>query len=108
MLPTYGICWFSQKVKSIIIKMVSSAGTGYFYAAKKNPTNIQHKLAFMKVRAARDCTGYSSSANFSHRPERDNILSSPMCLQYDPVVRQHVLFTESKMVKGRGGRRAGK
>lgn len=28
---------------------MSSAGTGYFYAAKKNPTNIQHKLAFMKV-----------------------------------------------------------
>ena len=28
--------------------------------------------------------------------------------QYDPVVRQHVLFTEAKMPKGRGGRRAGK
>ena len=41
----------------------------------RNPTNIAHKLAFMK---------------------------------YDPIVRQHVLFTESKMPKGRGGRRAGK
>ena len=41
----------------------------------RNPTNLPHKLAFMK---------------------------------YDPVVRQHVLFTESKMPKGRGGRRAGK
>ncbi len=39
-----------QKVKTIIIKLLSSAGTGYFYATKKNPTNIQHKLAFMKVR----------------------------------------------------------
>lgn len=41
----------------------------------RNPTNLPHKLAFMK---------------------------------YDPVVRQHVLFQESKMPKGRGGRRAGK
>jgi large subunit ribosomal protein L33 len=37
-----------QKIKSIIIKLVSSAGTGYFYATRKNPTNIPHKLAFMK------------------------------------------------------------
>jgi hypothetical protein len=29
-------------------------------------------------------------------------------MKYDPIVRQHVLFTESKMPKGRGGRRAGK
>jgi large subunit ribosomal protein L33 len=29
-------------------------------------------------------------------------------MKYDPVVRQHVLFTEAKMPKSRGGRRAGK
>jgi ribosomal protein L33 len=40
-----------QKLKSIIIKLVSSAGSGYFYATRKNPTTIQHKLAFMKVRS---------------------------------------------------------
>ena len=54
---------------------MSSAGTGYFYAARKNPTTVQHKLALNK---------------------------------YDPIVKQHVLFTEAKMPKGRGGRRAGK
>ena len=34
----------------------------------------------------------------------------PACYhrQFDPIVRQHVLFTEAKMPKGRGGRRAGK
>lgn len=64
-----------QKIKSILIRLVSSANTGYIYATTKNPTNIQHKLAFMK---------------------------------YDPIVRQHVLFTEAKMPKSRGGRRAGK
>lgn len=41
------------KGKTILIKLVSSAGTGYFYAAKKNPTTITHKLAFMKVRPPR-------------------------------------------------------
>jgi large subunit ribosomal protein L33 len=63
------------KGKTIIIKLLSSANTGYFYATRKNPTTVTHKLAFMK---------------------------------YDPIVRTHVLFTEAKMPKGRGGRRAGK
>lgn len=39
-----------KKLKSILIRLVSSAGSGYFYATTKNPTNIQHKLALMKVR----------------------------------------------------------
>jgi large subunit ribosomal protein L33 len=64
-----------KKLKTILIKLVSSAGTGYFYPARKNPTTTQHKVAFMK---------------------------------YDPIIRQHVLFNESKMPKSRGGRRAGK
>jgi len=44
----------------------------------------------------------------SHTPRR--ALASPRArrLQFDPVVRQHVLFNEAKMPKGRGGRRAGK
>jgi len=32
----------------VLIKLLSSANTGYFYAARKNPTTITHKLAFMK------------------------------------------------------------
>ena len=46
------------------IKLVSTAGTGFFYVTKKNPKNVMHKLALKK---------------------------------YDPVVRQHVVFTESKL-----------
>ena len=52
------------KVKTMVIKLVSTAGTGFFYVTTKNPRNVPHKLALRK---------------------------------YDPVVRQHVLFTESKM-----------
>ncbi|AZL16302.1 50S ribosomal protein L33 [Rickettsiales endosymbiont of Stachyamoeba lipophora] len=33
---------------SIKIKLESTAGTGYFYVAKKNPKKITHKLEFMK------------------------------------------------------------
>jgi ribosomal protein L33 len=101
----------AQKVKSIIIKLVSSAGTGYFYATRKNPTTIQHKLAFMKVSAR--AHGARRHAH-RHRPcaaaiSRPTRAASPsLGLQFDPIVRQHVLFTEAKMVKGRGGRRAGK
>jgi large subunit ribosomal protein L33 len=43
----------APKIKSILIKLVSAAGTGYFYATKKNPTNVPHKLALMKVRRGR-------------------------------------------------------
>ncbi|KAJ1417676.1 ribosomal protein L33-domain-containing protein [Ochromonadaceae sp. CCMP2298] len=53
-----------SKIKTTLIKLVSTAGTGYFYTTTKNPRNITRKLALKK---------------------------------YDPVVRQHVIFTESKM-----------
>jgi len=46
------------------IKLVSTAGTGYFYVAKKNTRATTEKLHFKK---------------------------------YDPRVRKHVVFKESKM-----------
>ncbi len=46
------------------IKLVSSAGTGYYYVTKKNPRNMTEKLSLKK---------------------------------YDPVVRAHVEFKESKI-----------
>jgi large subunit ribosomal protein L33 len=52
------------KVKSLAIKLVSTAGTGFFYVTRKNPRNVAHKLSLMK---------------------------------YDPIVRQHVVFNESKL-----------
>jgi large subunit ribosomal protein L33 len=52
------------KPSSILIKMVSSADTGYFYVTKKNTRTKTDKLEFRK---------------------------------YDPVVRKHVLFKESRM-----------
>ena len=52
------------KLKSIAIKLVSSANTGFFYVTRKNPRTVQHKLELKK---------------------------------YDPIVRQHVVFTESKL-----------
>jgi large subunit ribosomal protein L33 len=52
------------KPSSILVKMVSSADTGYFYVTKKNTRTKTDKLEFRK---------------------------------YDPVVRKHVLFKESRM-----------
>ena len=48
----------------IAIKMLSSAGTGYFYVTKKNPRTKPEKLEMKK---------------------------------YDPVVRKHVTFKETKI-----------
>jgi large subunit ribosomal protein L33 len=52
------------KLKTMAIKLVSTAGTGFFYVTRKNPKNVSHKLSLKK---------------------------------YDPVVRQHVVFNESKL-----------
>ncbi len=40
----------SSKAKrnSILFKMVSSAGTGYFYLARRNPKQKQQKMLFNK------------------------------------------------------------
>jgi len=61
-------------LKSVMIKMLSQAGTGYFYVARKNPMTTPHKMQLRK---------------------------------YDPVVKQHVLFEETKMRVHRGGRKRG-
>lgn len=34
--------------KYTLIKLVSTAGTGFFYVKKKNPKNITEKLVFRK------------------------------------------------------------
>eukprot|EP01032_Pedospumella_encystans_P028604 gene28604-32306_t len=36
------------KVKTILIKLVSTAGTGFFYTTTKNPRNVTRKLALKK------------------------------------------------------------
>lgn len=52
------------KSSTVLIKMVSTADTGYFYVKKKNPRKTTDKLEMNK---------------------------------YDPVVRKHVPFKESKI-----------
>ncbi len=52
------------KRSSILFKMVSTAGTGFFYLARRNPKQKQEKMVFKK---------------------------------YDPVVRKHVEFKETKL-----------
>ncbi len=36
------------KPNTILIKLESTAGTGYFYTARKNPRNTPDKLSFRK------------------------------------------------------------
>lgn len=52
------------KAKTLLIKLQSTADTGYFYVRKKNPRQNTEKLELKK---------------------------------YDPRVRKHVLFKETKM-----------
>ncbi|MBF0169172.1 MAG: 50S ribosomal protein L33 [Alphaproteobacteria bacterium] len=52
------------KPSTVLIKLVSTADTGYFYVTKKNPRKTTEKMEFRK---------------------------------YDPVVRKHVAFKETKI-----------
>jgi large subunit ribosomal protein L33 len=52
------------KKNIVLVKLQSSADTGYFYVAKKNPKKQTEKMSFRK---------------------------------YDPVVRKHVVFNETKI-----------
>ncbi len=52
------------KTPTILVKLVSTADTGFYYVTKKNPRNSTEKFEFRK---------------------------------YDPVVRKHVVFKESKI-----------
>lgn len=54
----------AKKRSFSVIKMLSTADTGYFYVAKKNPRTKPEKFEMRK---------------------------------YDPVVRKHVLFKETKI-----------
>eukprot|EP01031_Cornospumella_fuschlensis_P037998 gene37998-46167_t len=36
------------KLKSMAIKLLSTASTGFFYVTTKNPRNVQRKLSLMK------------------------------------------------------------
>ena len=52
------------KSATLLVKLVSTADTGYYYVTKKNPRTTTEKLEFRK---------------------------------YDPVVKKHVVFKESKI-----------
>jgi len=52
------------KKNTVLLKLASSAETGYFLVRKKNPKKLTKKLSFKK---------------------------------YDPVVRKHVEFKETKL-----------
>lgn len=52
------------KKNIVLVKLASTADTGFFYVKKKNPKKQTEKMSFMK---------------------------------FDPVVRKHVLFNETKL-----------
>jgi large subunit ribosomal protein L33 len=62
------------KPSTILVKLVSTADTGYYYVTKKNPRNQTEKMEFKK---------YDPVA-------RKHVL-------YDPVARKHVLFKEGRI-----------
>jgi len=54
----------AKSKNNILVKLVSTAETGYFYLRKKNPRQLTEKIELKK---------------------------------YDPVIRKHVVFKETKL-----------
>jgi large subunit ribosomal protein L33 len=54
----------ARKKDTVLLKLESTADTGYYYVIKKNPRKLTEKLSFRK---------------------------------YDPVVRKHVEFKETRL-----------
>jgi large subunit ribosomal protein L33 len=42
------VLFAKKKKKTILVKLISSAGTGFFYTTRKNTANVQKKLALNK------------------------------------------------------------
>ncbi|MBT4921984.1 MAG: 50S ribosomal protein L33 [Rickettsiales bacterium] len=38
----------AKSKKNLLVKLVSTAGTGYFYVKKRNPKTVTEKLSFKK------------------------------------------------------------
>ena len=47
---THHVPYYKQKAGRILVKLLSEAGTGFFYTTSKNPRKTQHKIALRKVR----------------------------------------------------------
>eukprot|EP00472_Partenskyella_glossopodia_P002431 CAMPEP_0197533156 /NCGR_PEP_ID=MMETSP1318-20131121/42514_1 /TAXON_ID=552666 /ORGANISM="Partenskyella glossopodia, Strain RCC365" /LENGTH=62 /DNA_ID=CAMNT_0043089959 /DNA_START=136 /DNA_END=324 /DNA_ORIENTATION=- len=37
-----------KKLKTVLIKLASTAGTGFFYTTRKNPQRTKHKIVLKK------------------------------------------------------------
>jgi large subunit ribosomal protein L33 len=48
LLINYFFKMAAKSKKNLLIKLVSSAGTGYFYVKKRNPKTVTEKLSFKK------------------------------------------------------------
>ena len=97
----------ATKAGAILVKLVSTAQTGFFYVKRKNPKRLPRKLEFVKYDPrVRGCRGFVSrvdsprarDASRSIRRvageeggETDDAMRSQ--------VRRHVLFTETKINK---------
>lgn len=103
LLPNQKSIMAKNKIKTLVIKMVSTAGTGFFYVTSKNPRTTVRKLSLRKVRST-NRNSLCCTFRYFFEPYcsfREQLTLTPICClifyQYDPIVRQHVIFSESKM-----------
>ena len=102
------------KKTSIVIRLMSMAGTGYFYTLRKNIKANPEKCAAAALRRRTPATLRTAHARDApHRASRPTLLLSPpahpprfpaapprlMLMKFDPRVNKHVLFKEERIKK---------
>ena len=74
------------------IRLVSTAGTGYFYTTTKNKRTMPEKMEIKKFDPKiRQHVIFKEAKNKRTMPEKMEIK------KFDPKIRQHVIFKEAKI-----------
>jgi large subunit ribosomal protein L33 len=66
-----------QKGKAVLIRLLSEAGTGFFYTTRKNPQKTLHKLQFVKYDPVRPPAPRRARARAPRRRRRRADRRSP-------------------------------
>ena len=87
----------ATKAGAILVKLVSTAATGYFYVKRKNPKRMARKLEFIKYDPRVGLARRDARARAAR--ERSRVMPDDARALRATQVMRHVLFTETKINK---------
>ena len=92
------------KAKSVLIKLASTAGTGFYYTTRRNPTKskwVSFNCELANQVLITDIYKIIREMATNLIIALINSMAKLSLRKYDPIVREHVLFVESKLPSGK-------